>query len=459
MANCKNCGAELPQGSVFCQSCGGQVSGETAAAPPQVDVPQQPPVQQATQVFVPPVVPPDPMPYAQPAPAQQWAQAPESTPEPPPPPQAGRTPGQATQVFKPPVPPAPQAGVPDGKTRPVAAPPPAFPLAPSSGTGAHGSAPAGSLAVKKSGGRLFVECFLGLIIGGVMLLCAVTLLLPYMGASNFMFSWWNSFASTIPFAMALALTWHASGPDLSIGHVATLPAAFMALTGDMATGIILGLVAAIIVGFINAGFIYGLRLPSSLVSLVTAFLVYAFVGLLSDGQATTLNDIILPGLSSVLPIAVVAVAVVVVACYNGFTKVGVPFEKRTGREHRAVTMMLAYPLASVLAGLGGVLYAARTMVFTYTPNFSFTQIALVWAVLACTRLCDNRIGTAIGALAAALLSASAVMGLSMTQIFTFGLGGFAIQLFLCLMVLVLLIPAGLARWPFGKNSETRPLQQ
>lgn len=458
MANCKNCGAEMPQGSLFCQSCGAQVSQEVSP-PPQVvaqpEVPQQPytqqapPMQQATQVFTPP-----------PVQAEPWA-APQQESQPAPPKPAQALPPetadtrQATQVFAapPPRPEVPPVKAPDDKTKPAPAQA-AYPIAPPRPSVQGGGAPAGSLAVEKSGGRLFVERFVGLIVGGVFLISAAVLVLPYLGTSNAFANLWYSAASMIPLAMAVALTWHACGPDLSVGYVALLPSAFAAATGDFVTGIIIGLAAALVVGFINGGLIYGLRLPSALVSLVVAFLVYFFIGMVTNMQTGGLDTLLGPDVVPYVLLIGAVLAVIVVACYNAFTKVGKPIEKRTDRDRRSITLLFAYPIAAVLAGIGGIMYTTRTMAFTAGVSFGFPQIALVWAVLACTRLCDNRIGTAIGALVAVIISACTSMG------FTYmGLPVYAVQFLLILTALCLLVPAGLARWPFGKNSETRPLQQ
>lgn len=451
MAFCNRCGSALPEDSGFCLQCGAPVA--TLQPPPPA--PGAAPPAAPPPAYVPPApgaCAPPPA-YAPPAPPQAAYTPPVSAPPPsvPAPPPAGAeasVPAPAAEdagADEEDTPPAKKA---DGAPRPVVPPP--FPLASAQGAD---TPPPGALQVQKSGGRLFVERFVGVFPAGIFFLFAMALAVASIMRQDAVQVLLVSYFMAIPLAMAMAVSWRACGPDLSAGYLAMLPPMFIWASGNVEVGIIIGLVAAIALGFVNGALIYGFRLPSTLVTLGVGMLVAGFSALVTNYQPKMLNFRMDTATVLLVAVGVFVVAVGGAFCYIFFTRLRVPFARRTDKDRRSITLLFAYPIAGLLAGLGGVLYALRTASFTASPVYGLSPIALIWAVLACSSLCDNRVGPVIGGIVATVIYAFTntgllVLGDNVSSTFVFAV-----------MTAVLLIPAGLARWPFGKQASTHYLQQ
>lgn len=315
-----------------------------------------------------------------------------------------------------------------------------------------GAAPAAyDYAPRKSPIRRFVELWPGLLalVGLWVWLAATAFFTPGFFTAQSLTVVARSFLSMAPFAVALALTARACGPDFSLPGLASICMLAVVLAGSFPVGVGVAMAIGLGVGLLNALLVYCLKLPSVLATFAVGQLLFALASFFSGGQRLDYSLLTQMPFAFYITLALIALAVGV--CYNAATGLGVPTERRSMRQKRAASLFFAYPIAGLLAAFGALQVLMQNAAFTPgTQAISYLDLTFLWAAMAATRAADGRVVPVLYALAAQLFlrafSGVAVLLGYPVSLISAGKG------LLCLLMLLL---AGIARWPFFHSRPAR----
>ena len=417
MAYCNKCGNQLPEGAVFCTSC-----GAPAVQLKKTEMPPPPPAEAAPVEETPqPPVPEAPIPLAEETP-QPVPEAPVPLAEETPQPLKETLPDEAPAPFEEDAPAEPegQAEPPAysapppayGETPPVYAPPMYGPPPSYGPPPAYGPPPSYGEPLAAPGRNTFINSFLGIIVLAFFM-CGwpVTgiILSPYFFTAGTITNLLQQFFLYGAIAFAVTLSVRAKGPDLSIGYVAGLSAMIIALlltaTDSLILGIAVALVACAVIGLLNGALTTYLRIPAIILTLITGMIAYGICFLISNAMSVTVPAKGLRALATldVIGIPIGWMALFVVAFIAAFllillTKLGVPTYKR--EKKGALSYMFAYMASALIASLVGLLLLSRTGAANISLGSGYEPfILIVFACVAGSRVLDNRIAPALYAIA------------------------------------------------------------
>ncbi|MFV0414480.1 MAG: zinc-ribbon domain-containing protein [Oscillospiraceae bacterium] len=298
-------------------------------------------------------------------------------------------------------------------------------------------------AAPKSAARVFLENGLGFIPMALLLAAvfALVLLAPNFFMAVNLSNVFLQFFMVLPLAVAVAITTATLGPDFSVSFTASF-CSFWAVSlinnGSLLAGLAAALLVGTLVGLVNGFFIYFLRLPSIMVTLLTGSILNAFSILLSESTAIPLEFRV------AFPLLPVFAAVSLLVLAGGFVYVFFAVsQKGEAPAKPGPVNFWAYPLAGAFAALGGVMFLMRIATFAPSSNaLPYTVLLLLWAALCSSKLLRNRFAPVLYVsfcfLAVTVLNNIANL-LSLPSAITMLLQGFWAFLFM--------VPAAFVLWP------------
>ena len=249
----------------------------------------------------------------------------------------------------------------------------------------------------------------------------------------------RSIAIVTVIAMAVAVSLTVGGFDLSVGSTASLANAlvismFVWHGYGTTTAILITLALCLLVGLFNSFLIVVLRIPDMLATLATLFVVqgvamtYSYGGSITQNMVMPSGDMaegIIPANFSVLgeiPGIVIIMLVVTVIAQIGLSLTkhgrrmyalgGNPEAARLSGIRTTRYRVAAYLLASLLAGLGGILLASRigSSQVNAGSGYLMDAVAAAWIGLSLAGSGKpNALGTLIGAIILGVLQNGLVM--------------------------------------------------
>lgn len=249
----------------------------------------------------------------------------------------------------------------------------------------------------------------------------------------------RSIAIVTVIAMAVAISLTVGGFDLSVGSTATLANAlvismFVWHGFGITTAITLTLAICLLVGLFNSFLIVVLRIPDMLATLATLFVVQGVAMTYSFGGSITQNMVMPNGdmAEGVIPagfswLGEIPGIVIIMLVVTLLTQIGLSLTKH-GRRMYALGgnpeaarlsgirttryRVIAYLLASLLAGLGGILLASRigSSQVNAGSGYLMDAVAAAWIGLSLGGSGKpNALGTLIGAIILGVLQNGLVM--------------------------------------------------
>ena len=250
-------------------------------------------------------------------------------------------------------------------------------------------------------------------------------------------------------ACSAALTTRAKGPDLSVGAVMTLSGITIAAMGDYwVLGIIIAALGCIFIGAANGALIVYLKMPSLLVTLVTAAVFRGAAYIISSGMPIQFGDKLAwiynlrLGNFEMAPLILFAAAFITSFLFVLLSKLGKPIAKREAADNVRLSYFLAYVLSAVIAGLLGffMITFQRSAVFNGGMGYELF-ILLVFAVVTSSRYIDNRAVPVIYSLLPALFYAILIGDF---MLYDFG-SSYLLQMVLAVVAIGLAIVSYIAR--------------
>lgn len=295
---------------------------------------------------------------------------------------------------------------------------------------------------KSTGARFFCEYILGII---PIALIALTALVLLAGSKTVPFShMWKPFICLVPFGLGVALTVKARGLDLSLIYVLGFSGILYALTNSIAITVF----CAILIGAFNGALVVYLKLPAALSTLAVGQFVYVVTGVLSGWNILKLQTDMEISIAIVTLLALLLFAGAFV--YHMLTCLGRPAELRSKSTSDRLSEFFAYPAAAACAAVTGVLQVLRMHAASPVSGgyIYFAYVLIIWATLHASKWFSNKYTSII----------CAVIVLFLLQLIQFSLTILNIEsnilaVFFAIVTLPVMIAAGFAKWPFGKEKE------
>lgn len=264
----------------------------------------------------------------------------------------------------------------------------------------------------------------GIVLAFIMMFLIMCFVSPYFFVQNNLVSLLKAAVTTALLAYAMTFTLIAGEIDLSISSVFALSAMiacwfmergmnfFMALLVSLAFCAVVGLFNGVIAGFT--------KIPAFIITLSSQKIVRGIVYLISDGQPITHRDEIFKAVGSgklgfvTYPIIICIAVTILLAILLKRTIYGRKIYACGGNREAALfsgintksVVVSVYVLSAVIAGVAGILSAARLCQAQPTAGDTYESDAIAAAVLGGTSFTGGRgtiPGTVIGALTLALL--------------------------------------------------------
>ena len=210
------------------------------------------------------------------------------------------------------------------------------------------------------------------------------------------------------FAIGTVVATRIKGPDLSLGPLtalSTLILVTLSNNGSFFAGIVLAFLVCCFVGLFNGTFISLLNIPSVILTLLTAALLFSFSSMITDYSMIPLEQKIEPTQTLFIILFVVSLVIAVVALIvtNRFSA------KNKGKKKGFLPRLLdivGYGLVAVIAGLAGIAMLSRygaSMVTMGAGNEVF--LIFVFAAVQSSKLLKNGLSAlGYGLLASLMLS-------------------------------------------------------
>ena len=292
---------------------------------------------------------------------------------------------------------------------------------------APGSAPSPDAATPRRRARLGLGPTTGAVVALVVLVVANAFLTPnFATASNF----WNvmlQVSTVLLVAVGMTLVIATGGIDLSVGSIMAVAGAIAAVTLDRGVGVavVLALAGAFAVGAVNGGLIARYRVQPIVVTLATLIGVRGVAQIVSnDGELVPINDAAFQWLGrghlGPFPVQVVVALLAVAGALLAVRSTpfgryvlaagGNPAAARLAGVPVGRTLVTVYAASAVLAGVAGLIEAARLGASDAAKiglNVELDAIAAV--VVGGTALTGGRatiLGTVVGALIMQVIATS-----------------------------------------------------
>ncbi|WP_353613125.1 ABC transporter permease [Mangrovibacter phragmitis] len=249
----------------------------------------------------------------------------------------------------------------------------------------------------------------------------------------------RSIAIVTVIAVGVSLSLTVGGFDLSVGSTASLANAlvislFVWYGFDTTQAIVITLALCCLVGVFNAFLIVVLKIPDMLATLASLFVIqgvamtYSYGGSITENMVLPSGDmaqgLIPPGFSQLgqVPVIVIIMLVVTVVAQLGLSLTthgrrmyaigGNPEAARLSGIRTTRYRVLAYVLASLLAGLGGILLASRigSAQVNAGSGYLMDAVAAAWIGFSLAGSGKpNALGTLLGAIILGVLQNGLVM--------------------------------------------------
>ncbi|MEY8711282.1 sugar ABC transporter permease [Mangrovibacter phragmitis] len=249
----------------------------------------------------------------------------------------------------------------------------------------------------------------------------------------------RSIAIVTVIAVGVSLSLTVGGFDLSVGSTASLANAlvislFVWYGFDTTQAIVITLALCCLVGLFNAFLIVVLKIPDMLATLASLFVIqgvamtYSYGGSITENMVLPSGDmaqgLIPPGFSQLgqVPVIVIIMLVVTVVAQLGLSLTthgrrmyaigGNPEAARLSGIRTTRYRVLAYVLASLLAGLGGILLASRigSAQVNAGSGYLMDAVAAAWIGFSLAGSGKpNALGTLLGAIILGVLQNGLVM--------------------------------------------------
>jgi simple sugar transport system permease protein len=249
----------------------------------------------------------------------------------------------------------------------------------------------------------------------------------------------RSIAIVTVIAVGVSLSLTVGGFDLSVGSTASLANAlvislFVWYGFDTTQAIVITLALCCLVGLFNAFLIVVLKIPDMLATLASLFVIqgvamtYSYGGSITENMVLPSGDmaqgLIPPGFSQLgqVPVIVIIMLVVTVVVQLGLSLTthgrrmyaigGNPEAARLSGIRTTGYRVLAYVLASLLAGLGGILLASRigSAQVNAGSGYLMDAVAAAWIGFSLAGSGKpNALGTLLGAIILGVLQNGLVM--------------------------------------------------
>ncbi|MEA4854376.1 MAG: ABC transporter permease [Christensenella sp.] len=238
-------------------------------------------------------------------------------------------------------------------------------------------------------------------------------------------------------ACAIAVTVRAKGPDFSIPGVLCLTGVTSALLlqsgAPWGIALLIGLLIAAGIGFLNGVVIIRTPLPAPVATLISCAVIRVILRLAVGKQFIEIED--WKGLLSAFPLPLffgIAVGAAIALIF--FTKLGVPFSKR-GKNEKNRVYIWAYVFSAVCAGIYGFMVTIRLHGANANIGWEgFTDLALWTAALYASTALDNRFAPVPYALGVMFLWTIMVNLMNLFGVSTFWQDGLLIAVFVPLAV-------------------------
>jgi ribose/xylose/arabinose/galactoside ABC-type transport system permease subunit len=166
----------------------------------------------------------------------------------------------------------------------------------------------------------------------------------------------------ILFAAGMVIAARAKGPDLSLGATAALIAAIAASnaqSSNLGLGIFLAFFVALLIGAVNGALTVFLRIPSILVTLVTASILSAITYMVSAGKPMMLKDAGFTfGRLPVTPVVIILLVTALLYVVMYAAPLGKPLRQKV-QNGKKLPDFFAYIGASLLFAFGGLVLLSR----------------------------------------------------------------------------------------------------
>ena len=274
---------------------------------------------------------------------------------------------------------------------------------------------------KKSSSGWFVQNGLGFVVMGVILLCAIGLVMweifttgyfsSYSFDNPFYTNMLNRFFILAIVAIFTVVATRIKGPDLSAPLNMILATAIIAAYPGT-TGLIIAVAVCFVIGCLNGTIISLLNAPSIIVTLITAAILFAgtqiFVESVSD------SSWFLPWISpdiSQLNLSLIAFGAAVVLAFGTLAFTRRLIKPKPGRKYGALSKsmdILGYGFVALIACLAGYLICNRiNMVYTQSGYEYETSILIIFlAVQSCKVLKNGMLALVYGLLFAIIITIS-----------------------------------------------------
>ena len=174
----------------------------------------------------------------------------------------------------------------------------------------------------------------------------------------------------LPFLFAILISWRAKGVDLSGWGLANLPGMFIVVTGSFWMGMILGALVACIFGLINGLFIRYLRLPSTIVTLVTGIFAAAICTWAApDLNLEPIHEFDYRSNKIILLIILLICTILIYKLINN-TLLMKEIDLRSEADNRNPIIFWAYPISALLSSIAAFIRIMGQM----PPHYGFTTL-------------------------------------------------------------------------------------
>lgn len=301
-----------------------------------------------------------------------------------------------------------------------------------------------------SGGlTFFCEKVVGLIPIGLLLIATIVIMIisiilqPHF-ATNFGKLFPSTWLPTVGLMVGAALTVRAWGLDFSLPYVAMIGGLVYASTHS----ILLAMLVCLMIGAINGGLLWLLKLPSY--TMIAIAVILAAIGMFANGGSPIKLEMAEAATNTALTVSIITMVILIVGAflYVVFTPLGKPRAARKPDRTTQLTQFLAYALAALLAGVGGVILVVRMGTFT-SAAFGYTDLSLmilVWAALNSSKWFDNRFVPILLA-----LLVHTMIRITMLCLIYIGAGSAVYYLVNGIFVLLFVAAAGIAGLPAKKG--------
>ena len=280
-----------------------------------------------------------------------------------------------------------------------------------------------------------------LALGLVILISTATTGGKFLSSNNIL-NIFRSMSITAVIAMGITFSVAVDGFDLSAGSTVSLTSVFVASMFvwyqlPIPVAIILTLIISVFIGLLNAFIIIKLKVPDMLATLATMFIIAGCALLYTSGKIVSKNMIMPNGDTAVgeLPkaftqigqaptiIIIMAVVVILAFIFLNFTKFG-RYLYTIGGNHVAAELSgvkvvkyktIAYVISSLLAGIGGIMLAARMSQANPGAGASYLMEGVAATFIGQSFLGNGK-ANAIGTFVGTLLMVSLANGLVMNSV-------------------------------------------